>query len=61
MADRKASFKKADLERALKAIRDTGLTMTVEVTKDGVIRMIPSDTMRVNVENGRKTRAPIPL
>lgn len=59
MADRKASFKKADLERALKAIRDTGLIMTVEVTKDGVIRMIPSDTMRVNVETSRKTRPPL--
>jgi len=41
MADRKASFKKADLERALKAIRDTGMTMAVEVTRDGTIRLIP--------------------
>jgi hypothetical protein len=61
MTDRKALFKKADLERALKAIRDTGMTMAVEVTRDGTIRLIPSETMRAQVETGRKTRAPIPL
>lgn len=59
MTDRKALFKKADLERALKAIRDSGMTMAVEVGKDGTIRLIPSETMRVSVETGRKTRPPI--
>lgn len=54
-----ALFKKADLERALKAIRDSGMTMAVEVAKDGTIRLIPSETMRVSVEGNRKTRPPI--
>lgn len=56
---RQATFRKVDLERALKAIRDTGLTMAVEVTTDGTIRLIPSETMRVTVPEGKKTRAPI--
>ena len=59
MSDRKATVRKADLERALKAIRDTGMTMAVEVTRDGTIRLIPSETMRVQVETGRKTRPPL--
>lgn len=59
MSKRTATFKKADLERALKAIRDTGLTMAVEVTTDGTIRLIPSETLRVTVPEGKKTRAPI--
>lgn len=59
MSDRKATFKKSDLERALKALRDSGMTMAVEVAKDGTIRLIPSETMRVSVENSKKTRAPL--
>lgn len=59
MADRRATFKKSDLERALKALRDSGMTMAVEVAKDGTIRLIPSETMRVSVENNKKTRPPL--
>lgn len=59
MADRRATFKKSDLERALKALRDSGMTMAVEVAKDGTIRLIPSETMRVSVENSKKTRPPL--
>ena len=59
MSDRRATFKKSDLERALKALRDSGMTMAVEVAKDGTIRLIPSETMRVSVENNKKTRQPL--
>lgn len=59
MSDRRATFKKSDLERALKALRDSGMTMAVEVAKDGTIRLIPSETMRVSVENNKKTRPPL--
>lgn len=61
MSKRTATFKKADLERALKAIRDTGLIMAVEVTTDGTIRLIPSETIRVTVPQGKKTRPPLSM
>ena len=45
-------FKQTDISRALRAIGKSGIPMTLEITPDGAIRLIPvsSDTVKKQTE-----------
>lgn len=63
MPRRIAKTTQADIARALRAVQQLGLTMAVEVSPDGTIRIIPAETVRVslNEPTGKPQRARIPL
>lgn len=63
MPRRIAKTTQADIARALRAVQQLGLTMAVEVSPDGTIRIIPAETVRVSLNEpaGKPQRARIPL
>lgn len=44
MSGRAAKVTQADLARAIRAIKQTGAAMCVEVAPDGTIRLVPVDS-----------------
>lgn len=43
MSRRPARFTQADIARAIKAAKQTGVSMAVEITLDGTIQLVPAD------------------
>ncbi len=54
MSRRAAKFTEADAFRAIKAIKRSGEDMSVEITPDGTIRIIPTPAPAPPPENPRK-------
>lgn len=47
----KATFKQIDVKRAIKAVQEAGLEIrTVEITRDGTIRVLTSEQPEVRAE-----------
>lgn len=40
---RRAAARQSDIARALKAAESVGVRVTVEITRDGVIRLVPAE------------------
>ena len=55
-----ASVSQADIARALRAIRQTGSTMALEITSDGSIRLIPVEAITAGKAKPKR-REPVPL
>lgn len=63
MPRRIAKTTQADIARALRAVNQLGLTMAVEVSPDGTIRIVPAEAVRVSMSepSGKPQRTRIPL
>ena len=47
MSRRPARFTQADVARAIRAVKQTGSSMAVEVAPDGTIRLVPVDISKL--------------
>lgn len=49
MSRRPARFTQADIARAINAVKQTGVSMAVEISLDGTIRLTPADLNSLKV------------
>ncbi len=47
-----ARFRQSDVARALKAAKQAGVNMAVEISKEGTIRMVPTVLVTAKLEGG---------
>lgn len=59
MANRPAKNTQAEIARALRAIKQVGIAMAIELVPDGTIRLVPADQARISKE--KPARRPVPL
>jgi hypothetical protein len=54
MANRPAKNTQAEIARALRAIKQAGMSMAVEISPDGTIRLVPAEKKATPVDTGVK-------
>lgn len=61
MANRPAKNTQAEIARALRAVKQVGMPMAVELAPDGTIRLVPAEKIEVRMPKQKAPRRPVPL